>query len=199
MKYCYLLLCFAFTSREIEGQTIVNGYYVSTDNDTVHVEVKVPKMIFDRVNYESLERKLKVADSSSESFQKFKPGEIKGFGFSYKNTDYNFTSKSIKGKRPRFFQKVVSGDKASLYFYYTTSVDYTTYLSSRKSYTYIVEKRNGDNLVLRTPVSRRKIKARLKKLFENEPNAQAIIDESAISNRHLKNSLKKIIEAINKP
>ena len=75
MKFYLLLFFLCVTWRVVYAQTIVDGYYITLNNDSLKGGIKVPKMIFAGVDIEKLERKIKSVDNNTQSFEKFKPNE----------------------------------------------------------------------------------------------------------------------------
>ena len=190
MKFYLLLFFLFFGYQAANSQTIVDGYYITSNNDSVKTKIKVPKIIFSGVDVESLERKVKSVDSSNQGFEKFKPAEINGFGFFYKNKNYNFLKRPITPNTVKFFERIFSGSNASVYYYFKTGY------RGAMSEVFIVEKENGEDLVLKNSMSRKKIKNSLINFFSATSTVQQTIKSKPISKRHLENSVKEIVETV---
>ena len=192
MKCFVFILFFTLAGQLVYSQNIAHGYFITQSNDTLDVRIKVPKTMFVDVDIETLQRKMEVAVDSTCSFKKFGPGEIKGYGFYYRNIDYNFVAKPVKGNTSRFFRKVFIGNNASMYVYFNASHG----LIGTTDYTYVVEKRNSKDLVLESSLSRKQIRAKLKSYFSDNEAAQLLIDENPISNQHRGSSIQEIVSLI---
>ena len=190
MKYLIFSICFALASQLVYSQNVAHGYLITQSNDTVDVRIKVPKTIFADVDIETFQRRMDVAVDSTCNFKKYGPDEIKGYGFYYRNVDYNFVAKHVKGTS-RFFRKVFIGNNSTMYVYSNASGFIGTTF-----YTYIVSARNSNDLVLENTLSRKQIKTLLKSYFHGNEAAQIIIDENPISRQNMGSSIQEIISLV---
>lgn len=112
---CFLiaaLLCSVISSN---AQLTAPGYYISKTNDSLPVEIKLPRSLFGSVDFSKLLFKVE-AISNDGTANKFKPGEIKGFGFEFEDKRYRFVSKpTITENNLRFLKPLIIGENASLY------------------------------------------------------------------------------------
>jgi hypothetical protein len=182
-------MSFFFPFFEASAQVIVDGYCLTNSNDSVPAEIKVPKIVLSGVNTERLERKVKSSLPDRDSFVTLLPRDTKGFGFVYGGKEYAFVSKGLNGNRYWFFQQLLKGRKASLFYYGKEN-----YRSRRE--TMLVEKGNGETLVLKNTMSRRKMARRLSGFFEENSMRGNLITAKSISKQDLKRSLTSLLRAI---
>ncbi len=148
----YYIACFPlfFLFKLSFSQTYENGYYVTLQNDTMSAKIKVPKDLFGSVQIEVLERKIKVSDGSSQGVKTLKLADIKSYGFSYKDKNFNFASKQLKENKSKFFERLADGKNASCYYYYRSGY------RGLKNETFIIEHSDSSKLVLTNSMSKRK-------------------------------------------
>lgn len=92
MKYTLtFIVLYFFLPIGIKAQK-TNGYFVNVFNDTMLVQIKVPKLIFGGIDMEGLFSQVNIVDSAGE-VTNYKPGEIVAFSFNYKENNYHLVSK----------------------------------------------------------------------------------------------------------
>src|SRR5258708_2584228 len=116
MKRNFILLLLCFIATYAKAQAVTNGYYITSTNDTLNTQLKVPETLFNQVSIDRLYNKIKVVDSAG-NFTKLKPESINGFGFTWEDKEYVFISKPVKHKGRKFFEVLSSGNKANLLYY----------------------------------------------------------------------------------
>ena len=95
------------------AQSTVPGYYLSNNNDSIVTQIEIPRSLFG-VDLSKLLLKVEIVDSINGN-QKFKPKDIKGFGFLYKEKNYIFFSKpTITENNFRFLEPFILGTKTSI-------------------------------------------------------------------------------------
>jgi hypothetical protein len=76
------------------AQSTTPGYYVNQSNDTINVQIKIPKSFLGVVQLSKFIDEFEVIDSS-KAIQTFTPEDVKSFGFYYGGLRYNYYSKHI--------------------------------------------------------------------------------------------------------
>ncbi len=193
MKH-YILLFVLLTSFIYSySQTTVPGYYVTKTNDTITAQIKIPKSIFG-VDLSKFFFKVEIVDSINGN-KKFKPNDIKSFGFLYKEINYIFFSKpTITENNLRFLQPFIIGPKTSIYWFHTVDqngIPLGTF--------YTFEKADGTYTFLSTGVlSLSKFRESLKEFYKDYLEVQQLIDKRFQNKPSIKHDIIEIVQAVNK-
>ncbi len=180
------LLLFATISN---GQQIVSGYYIQTNNDTSFISIKLPMEPFGKLNAINLQKKLKVFDSLGQ-IKKIKPPDIKEFSFTFKDFNYHFFAKQFNGNSWHFFEALSTGPSLKLFYYfYKTKQGLHEY--------FIIENKPGAELQLTNLMRPKKIKSLLKDYFAGDTAVMEKIDGLPFRHRKMKKSLVSIVYDIN--
>lgn len=191
MKYFILTIVTVQIILSINAQSIINGYYITQNNDTVATKIKFPKGFFGQNNFTNM---IEVVDSIDDT-KRFTPDDIKGYGFSADGYKYFFLSKPVKGGSYKFLTPVFIGSKASLYQHgiYTSGSGYA--LSSQQLM-YTFEKPNNKYLFL-VGRTTKKFKNELKEFFKDDPNVLRLIDDRLKYWLEMKKDLLEIMQTAN--
>jgi hypothetical protein len=177
------------------AQSTTPGYYVNQSNDTINVQIKIPKSFLGVVQLSKFIDEFEVIDSS-KAIQTFTPEDVKSFGFYYGGVKYNYYSKPIKNGKLKFLQPVVIGSKSSIYEYST--VTYGSYGMSFLHVYYTFEKQDGTNLFVTNSISINKLKDQIKAYYQDYVAAQQIIEEKFQKRSEMFNDMKEVVKAVNK-
>ena len=191
----YILLFILFTSVGYSySQTMVPGYYVTTTNDTINCQVKLPKPMFSKsVVLSGLLHKVEVTDSVNGS-KKFKPGDIRSFEFIYNENKYTFYSPACNKDFNAFFQAVILGQKTNLYTYQTVTTS-----GQPLGAIYTFEKADGSCTFLN--IAARKLdffRKTLKEFYKENIEIQQLIDKKFKYRAMVENDMREIVRAVNK-
>ncbi|MEQ1797916.1 MAG: hypothetical protein ABL872_08180 [Lacibacter sp.] len=193
MKLYILFIFFSASFYISYSQTTVPGYYVTNNNDSVDTQIKIPKSLFG-TDLSKLLLKVEIVDSINGT-KKFKPKDIKGFGFTYKEKHYHFFSKpAITERNVRFLQPFIIGQKTSVYWFHTVDqngIPLGTF--------YTFEKADGTYTFFSTgELSLSRFRASLKEFYKDYPEVQQLIDTKFQTKPSLKHDITEIVEAVNK-
>lgn len=177
------------------AQTTTPGFYLNQSNDTINVQIKIPKSFLGVVQLSKFIDEFEVIDSS-KAIQTFKPEDVKSFGFYYGGLRYNYYSKPIKNGKLKFLQPVVIGSKSSIYEYSTLT--YGSYGMSFLHVYYTLEKLDGTNLFVTNSISINKLKDQLKAFYQDNDAAQQLIEEKFQKRLDMFNDMKEVVKTINK-
>lgn len=194
MKHYILLFIFFISYSYSYSQTKVPGYYVTKTNDTVSTHIKLPKSVFGSVDFSKFLFKVEVNDSISGD-KKFRPEDIKGFGFIYNGVNYKlFSQPTITENNLRFLQPVILGQKTSLYQFQTVN-QYGTPLGTF----YTFEKADGTYAFLNTGIRNLdNYRETLKTFYSDNLEVQEIIDMKFQSRMSINGDIIKIVQTANK-
>lgn len=193
MKNYTLLIALFFATQISYSQTSVSGYYINNNKDTIAAEFKIQKGVFGQITNNFTDEIFVLADEKKE---KLTPNDIEEYYFTYNNTLYRFFSKPIKNGSKKFLSALVTGPKTSLYLYGNFVQGNGNALSSNQTF-YTFEKADGTYLFLRN-ILNKKFKADLKNFYQNNLEAQKLIDEKIKYWLDLNNDLIFILNQINK-
>lgn len=177
------------------AQTTNTGFYVNQSNDTINVQIKIPKSFLGIVQLSKFIDEFEVIDSSN-AIQTFSPEDVKSYGFYYGGVKYNYYSKPIKNGKLKFLQPVVIGPKSSIYEYST--VTYGSYGMSFLHVYYTFEKQDGTNLFVTNSISINKLKDQIKAYYQDYVAAKQIIEEKFQKRSEMFNDMKEVVKAVNK-
>jgi len=177
------------------AQSTISGYYVKKSDDTVNVQIKIPKSFLGVVQLSKFIDEFEVIDSS-KAIQTFTPQDVKSYGFYYGGFRYNYFSKPIKNGKLKFLQPVVIGPKSSIYEYST--ITYGSYGMSFLHVYYTLEKLDGTNLFVTNSISINKLKDQLKTFYQDNDAAQQLIEEKFQKRLDMFNDMKEVVMAVNK-
>jgi hypothetical protein len=76
----FCITCFGYAYAQTSATA--PGYYVTLKGDTVTTQIKLPKSLFGSLDFSKFLFKVEVMDSITGA-EKFKPDDIKSFGFEY--------------------------------------------------------------------------------------------------------------------
>ena len=177
------------------AQSTISGYYVKKSDDTVNVQIKIPKTFLGIVQLSKFIDEFEVIDSSN-AIQTFTPQDVKSYGFYYGGLRYIYFSKPIKNGKLKFLQPVVIGPKSSIYEYST--ITYGSYGMSFLHVYYTLEKQDGTNLFVTNSISINKLKDQLKTFYQDNDAAQQLIEEKFQKRLDMFNDMKEVVMAVNK-
>jgi hypothetical protein len=177
------------------AQSTIPGYYVNQSDDTINVQIKIPKTFLGIVQLSKFIDEFEVLDSSN-AIQTFTPYLVKSYGFYYGGLRYNYFSKPIKNGKLKFLQSVVIGPKSSIYEYST--ITYGSYGMSFLHVYYTLEKLDGTNLFVTNSISINKLKDQLKAFYQDNNAAQQLIEEKFQKRLDMFNDMKEVVKAVNK-
>jgi hypothetical protein len=177
------------------SQTTVSGYYITKTNDTLTAQIQMPKSIFGSVDFSKFLFKVEAIDSISGD-KKFKPVDIKGFGFLYNGETYRFFSQpTISENNLRFLQPVILGQKTSLYQFQTVDQN-----GAPLGTFYTFEKPDGTYTFLNTGIrSLDTFRDTLKEFYKDNLDLQQLIDTKFQSRTSIKSDIVEIVQTANKP
>ena len=189
-KYFLIIVLSAIGEISL-GQTWANGYYISGQNDSVLTTIKIPTPLFQGFDPQRLQHKVKTKIDDSSAFQTFKPSEVKGFGFVYKNERYKFVSITLDDRRRSFFRMIYSGNHVAGYYSYSIGYRGSSIVAVRKQVD------GGETLLLKSSsMSKRKIKLKLLDFYKYDSKAKDVIQNYQFSLKNLPESVKILLEKI---
>jgi hypothetical protein len=178
----------------LKAQSQTSGdYIILNNNDTVSIQVKVPKELFGDINFDKLYKEVKVLDSTG-TVKVFKPTDIKGFHLTIDSKDYEFFAKPVEGGTYKFLLPVIIGDSVSLY-QYTVSRSYNKMISIEEFYTF--EKPSGEYLFLTNYDKLKTFQVMLKSFFRDKPAIHEFINMRFQTRRDIQYDIKAIISRLN--
>lgn len=192
---CYLFLFFSIgLSTFSYAQNTATGFYVTTTNDTILTQIKIPTSLFGAVDLSKLIFKVETFDSSSNDSKKFKPGDIKSFEFVYKQVTYTFYSQpTITKKNLRFLQPLYLSAATNIYLLKTADPN-----GKALGVLYTLERKDGTYAFLSTGIrSLDKFKEILKEFYKDKPALGAIIDSKFKSRMAIERDIITIAKAAN--
>ncbi len=194
MRHYILVFFFLTVFGYSYSQTIASGYYVTKTNDTLTVQIKIPKSIFGSVDLSKFLFKVEVNDSISGA-KKFKPEDIIGFGFLYNGEQYSFFSQpAITENNLRFLQPVILGQKTSLYQFHTVDQN-----GAPLGTFYTFEKADGTYTFLSTGIkSLNNFRDTLKEFYKDNLELQQLIETKFQTKTSIKSDIVEIVQAANK-
>lgn len=193
MRSLLLLILFLIFSDSSKGQTLKPGYYINKNNDTIYVQVRLPKNMFGETKDHDLRKQVEVTDSINGAML-FEPADIKGFGYIRKKDTLHFLSKPTQGGKLNFLEPVIVGPKASIYKYtvtipgmYSSSVqDFFTLERPGSPYMFIT---NYDRLD--------ELQSVLRSLFRDKQDIMSLIDTKFKARRHIQDDILDVFRAAN--
>ena len=195
MKRIILLVLLIGAFNISLAQSTIPGYYVNQSDDTINVQIKIPKTFLGIVQLSKFIDEFEVIDSS-KAIQTFTPELVKSYGFYYGGLRYIYFSKPIKNGKLKFLQPVVIGPKSSIYEYST--ITYGSYGMSFLHVYYTLEKLDGTNLFVTNSISINKLKDQLKAFYQDNNAAQQLIEEKFQKRLDMFNDMKEVVKAVNK-
>lgn len=196
MKHCLLLFILLAATVITQAQETMPGYYITPQNDTVRVQIKVPKAkLFNVVAFAKFTNEVEIVDSLNRTY-KLAPEDSKGFAFIYNGIRYTLMSKPIKNGNYKFLQPIVSGKKAGVYQYSATTGGGGG-ISNRMIY-YTFENVKGEFVFLTNGATLNKFKEQLKKLYSDHAEVLPLIESKFQSRLNIENDFKEIVETVNK-
>lgn len=162
-------------------------------NDTIFSQIKLPKSVFGSVDFSKFLFKVEVNDSISGD-KKFKPEDIKSFGFMYKGENYRlFSRPTITENNLRFLEPVFLGQRTSLYQFQTLNqngIPLGTF--------YTFEKADGTYTFLNTGIKNLdKFRQTLKAFYKDNLEVQKIIETTFQSRMSIEGDILKIVQTVN--
>ncbi|WP_166919629.1 hypothetical protein [Flavobacterium poyangense] len=193
MKHYFLLLFLLTGFGYCYSQTTVPGYYVTNTNDTIKAQIKIPKSVWGSDDLSKFFNKVEVVDNSNNT-KKFKPEDIRSYGFLYNDKQYLFFSKpTISINNLKFLQPIIRGQKTSLYYFDTVNQN-----GARMGTFYTLEKTDGTYIFLISATRLSKYRNELKDFYKDNTTVQQLIDTKFQSKTSIESDLIKIVEAVNK-
>lgn len=192
---CYIFLFFSIgLSTFSYAQNTAPGFYVTTTNDTIITQIKIPTSLFGSVDLSKLIFKVETFDSSTNDSKKFKPGDIKSFEFVYKQVSYTFYSQpTITKKNLRFLQALYLSSATNIYLFKTADQN-----GKAVGVFYTLEMADGTHAFLSTSIRNLdKFKETLKEFYKDKPALQAVIDTKFTSRMAIERDLITIAKAAN--
>lgn len=190
----FLLAVFLCSVISSNAQLTAPGYYISKTNDSLPVEIKLPRSLFGSVDFSKLLLKVEVI-SNDGTANKFKPGEIKGFGFEFEDKRYRFVSKpTITENNLRFLKPLIIGENASLYQFESLNQD-----GKPIGTFYTFEKADGSVAFLNTGIRNlSKFQEVLKEFFKDNIQLQKEIDNGFQNRSAIHVDILTIVSIANK-
>jgi len=175
-------------------QNTAPGFYITTTNDSITAQIKIPTSLFGSVDLSKLFFKVEILDSITQNSKKFKPSDIKGFGFVYKQISYSFFSQpTITKNNLRFLQALLLTPETNVYVFKTADQNGraigTFYTFERKDGTYTFLSTGIKNL--------EKFKETLKEFYKDKAALQAIIDTKFTSRMAIERDIITIAKTAN--
>lgn len=195
MKYALLLSGLLTIAGGAYAQRIVEGYYITQENDSVTVQMKVPALLLGGINFKKLRKGVEAIDSLN-SAKPIMPADVKRIGFVYKNDQYHLVSKPVKDGSLAFLQPVIVGPKASLYQYDQEVSSGMNQTSTQEFYTF--ERQDGTHLFLTNFASLATFKEKLGAFYGSSLEVQLLINSSFEARRHIQRDIRKVVEAVNR-
>jgi len=190
IKYSFLITLFSVSILSLQALETY-GYYVTQDGDTVATKIILPKFLGE-VNT-AMFAKIGTFDSATGTRKSFKPEEIRGFGFNYKNVQHNFVTKKFGENKPAFYEIRRRGAKLNLYSRLISGG------GGQNTYTTIecaIEKPDGTFVVLPGTNSSQRTKNKLKEFF-TDPEIVQLINVSFNERDSLEDDTLKLVDEIN--
>ncbi|NII27720.1 hypothetical protein HB364_21740 [Pseudoflavitalea sp. X16] len=195
MKYALLFLLLLTIAGGAFAQRTVEGYYITQENDSVTVQMKVPAFLLGGINFKKLRKGVEAMDSLNGA-KPITPVDVKRIGFVHKNDQYQLVSKPEKGGSLAFLQPVIVGPKASLYQYDQEVSSGMNHTTTQEFYTF--ERQDGTHLFLTNFASLSTFKEKLGAFYGSSPEVQQLINSSFEARRHIQRDIRKVVEAVNK-
>jgi hypothetical protein len=195
MKYSLLFLLLLMVAGGAYAQRTVEGYYITPENDSVTVQMKVPAFLLGGINFKKLRKGVEAIDSLNGT-KPITPADAKRIGFIHKNDQYHLVSKPEKDGSLAFLQPVIVGPKASLYQYDQEVSSGMNQTSTQEFYTF--ERQDGTHLFLTNFASLATFKEKLGAFYGSSPEVQQLINSSFEARRHIQRDIRKVLEAVNK-
>lgn len=195
MKYSLLFLLLLTIAGGAYAQRTVEGYYITPENDSVTVQMKVPAFLMGGINFKKLRKGVEAIDSLNGT-KPITPADAKRIGFIHKNDQYHLVSKPEKDGSLAFLQPVIVGPKASLYQYDQEVSSGMNQTSTQEFYTF--ERQDGTHLFLTNFASLATFKEKLGAFYGSSPEVQQLINSSFEARRHIQRDIRKVLGAVNK-
>lgn len=194
MRYSILLLSLLIAGYCSYSQQTAPGFYISKANDTITTNIKIPSSLFGGADFSKFLFKVEVADSITGT-EKFKPDDIKSFGFLYKEKQYRFFSKpAITKNNLRFLQPIILAQKTSVYQFQTVNQN-----GAPIGTFYTFEKEDGSYTFLTTGTKNLgKFRDALKEFYTDRPDVQQLIDTKFQTRNAIHQDITEIVQAVNK-
>ncbi|WP_139316506.1 hypothetical protein [Algoriphagus marinus] len=191
-NFILLFLFFTFCNYSF-AQTTAPGYYISLSNDSIPIQIKMPKSVFGSVDFSKFLFKVEVQDSNN-NLKKFKPEDIKRFGFIYNGEVFSLFSKPIFTETTlRFLEPTVLGEKSSLYQFQTYDQN-----GAPLGTFYTLEKNDGTFAFVTTGLkSLDKFKNLLKEFYQESPDLLQLIDSRFKERKSIQADMIELVEAAN--
>lgn len=125
MKKIILLTTITIAFHFANAAKIVNGFYVTLNNDTINCSFKLPTDIWGDIQYHIIQSKVKCIDKNGEKI-KFNPLQIKGFQFKYASEIHRYVSlnndlmivNNIFDNNERVFLRIRKEGRLKMYEYH---------------------------------------------------------------------------------
>ena len=191
MKGIIIILSLFQIASSTAAQTLANGYYLTTSNDTIRTKLKISTTLFGKIETISLQNRLRVLDSISTEVSTFSPNQIQGYGFEYNNRDRNFVTRTAPGEKPHFYERISDGKIMNCLYYADIRDKMTIQI-------FILERKDSKSAVLKLPPMKfKKIKPEIEEIFKDKQDILAKIDSFELPKRHIKESLIQLTSIIN--
>jgi hypothetical protein len=190
MKQFSLLVALVFTITATYARK-VPGFIVFSNNDTIHTLLRIPGGLFGGDNYD-IYKKIIATDSSGHDTT-YMPGDIASYGFTDKSGRHLFRVKPLKDSSLNFQEVIVSGRKASVYFF-----DYpnnNSYGSGETLFTF--EKADGTYLFLKNYDKLSTLRDKIKAFYGNTEAIRQFIDEKFQARVDMRDDIRAIVQQVN--
>jgi hypothetical protein len=176
------------------AQKTAEGFYVSNSNDSITTQIKIPMSLFGSVDLSKLIFKVEVIDSINQTSQKFKPGDIKSFGFVFENINYTFFSQPTITKRNlKFLQPMLLTPATNIYVFKTADQN-----GRAVGTFYTLEKNDGSYAFLSTGIRNLdNFKEVLKEFYKENLQLQQLIETKFKSRMAIEKDIINIAKAAN--
>lgn len=193
MRSLLLLSILLIFSSSSKTQTLKPGYYINKNDDTVYIQIRLPKNMFGETKDHELRKQVEVTDSINGAML-FEPTDIKGFGYIRKKDTLHFLSKPIQGGKLNFLEPVVVGSKVSIYKYTVTIPG--MYSSSVQDF-FTLERPGSPYMFISNYDRLDELQSVFRSLFRDKQNILTLIDTKFKARRHIQDDIREIIEAAN--
>lgn len=176
----------------VYGQNTAPGYYVNTNNDTISAEIRMNTGLFGSATNDYFITLIEIKDATG-NFKKFKPDDIKAYGFKKNGVTHRMVSKPSRHGKNTFLAPVVTGPAINLYQY---SIFTQSSPISYNQVFYTFEKKNGQTLYIQKGAGK-KFKNELKHFSSEFPGANTLIDSTFIYFEDYDRDLTNLLTYIN--
>ena len=180
----------------LHAQDTAPGFFISNTNDSVPVQVRLPKSkLFDVLKVGKFMEEVDVADPSG-AVKNLKPADIKSYGFQNAGRYYRFFSKPVKNGSLKFLQPVVLGPKACLYQYVVVSSGGGG-LSNRQVF-YTFENTGNTYAFLSNASGLNRFREELSTLYKDYPEVLQLIETKFQKRISIDADIREVLEAVNR-